>query len=162
MLRGVLVRLLEEHGTGLPHIRAVYYDPYRECQNERLEIRAISLLVRPLTHGNQGKGQLCQPQTYAESGDDFSRCDLFSMVAWDHVSWPGNDFYRGTRATDDGVKAAATSSMAMMTGAAGRYNRQTCTYDPPAQFRDWAAVVQARGVKLQVKGNCEVWGIDDS
>ena len=37
--------------------------------------------------------------------------DLFSVVAWDHVSWPGNDFYAGQRKTDDGVKAAATTAM---------------------------------------------------
>jgi len=40
---------------------------------------------------------------------------------WDHVSWPGNDFYGGSRSTDDGVKAAATDSMAALTGVEGRY-----------------------------------------
>ncbi len=28
------------------------------------------------------------------------------VVAWDPVPWPGKDFYRNARATDDGVKAA--------------------------------------------------------
>ena len=161
VLLAVLVRLLEEHGAGLSNIRAVYYDPYRECENERLEIGGISLQVRPLAQGNAGKGQLCRPQAYEQSGDDFSGCDLFSLVAWDHVSWPGNDFYRGARVTDDGVKAAATDSMAVITGVSGGYSPQTYTYDPPAPFRDWAAVVEARGVQLKVQGNCDVCGIDD-
>lgn len=52
--------------------------------------------------GDAGKPQLCPPQRYAEHGDDFSHCQRFSVVAWDHVSWPGNDFYGGARATDDG------------------------------------------------------------
>ena len=46
-------------------------------------------------------------------------CELYSMVAWDHVSRPGNDFFGGARATDDGVKAAATDSMRTLTGIAG-------------------------------------------
>ncbi|MCZ6659071.1 MAG: hypothetical protein O7C67_17420 [Gammaproteobacteria bacterium] len=28
------------------------------------------------------------------------------VVVWDPVPWPGKDFYRNARATDDGVKAA--------------------------------------------------------
>ena len=35
-------------------------------------------------------------------------------MAWDYVSWPGNDFYGDLRNTDDGVKAAATNSMEVM------------------------------------------------
>ena len=66
------------------------------------------------------------------------------MVAWDHVSWPGNDYWIGAasslaicdaftrgmhmmltmigpvrpgkRCTDDGVKAAATDTMRALTG----------------------------------------------
>ena len=108
-LKQMLHRLLVEHGAALSHIRAVYYDPYQECQNERWAIEGIDFLVRPLTHGNETKPQLCQPTAYEEAGDDFSACELVSVVAWDHVSWPGNDFYQGARATDDGVKAAATN-----------------------------------------------------
>jgi hypothetical protein len=152
-LRDTLVRLLENHAAHLPQIRAVYYDPYRECQNERLEIGQLSFLVRPLTQGNAGKAQLCPPLTYQESGDDFSRCQLFSFVAWDHVSWPGNDFYLGSRATDDGVKAAATSSMAAMTGVDGTYNPHTHTYDPPPGYRNWNAVVQRAGLQIRVRDN---------
>src|SRR5262249_44771579 len=42
-------------------------------------------------------------------------------VAWDHVSWPGNDFLGGSRATDDGVKAAASNSMSALAGVEGKY-----------------------------------------
>ena len=112
-----------------PHIKAIYYDPYQECANARTEIGHISFLVRPLTHGNDDKPQLCPPAQYEERAGEFADCDLFSLVAWDHVSWPGNDFYIGSRATDDGVKAAATDTMRVMTGVAGRYNRLTYQYE---------------------------------
>jgi len=63
-------------------------------------------------------------------------------VAWDHVSWPGNDFFIGSRATDDGVKAAATSSMAVLTGVAGEYDPMQAKYQPPPPYRNWEAVVE--------------------
>jgi hypothetical protein len=109
-LKMVLERFLTLHGASFPQIKAVYFDPYSQCSNSRQEIHGISLMVRPLLQGNAGKSQLCQPSAYAEASDDFSDCILFSIVAWDHVSWPGNDYFGGSRCTDDGVKAAATSS----------------------------------------------------
>jgi hypothetical protein len=152
-LRDTLVQFLENYAAYFPHIQAVYYDPYQECQNERLEIGHISFFVRPLAQGNAGKSQLCLPQAYQESGDDFSYCMLFSFVAWDHVSWPGNDFYRGARATDDGVKAAATSSMATITSVEGTYNPHTHTYDPPQGYRNWNELVLEAEIQIEVHDN---------
>jgi hypothetical protein len=144
-LQAVLERLLTEHGASLPNLRAVYFDPYSECDNARREIHGISYLVRPLTApGNQKRSQLCRPAAYSERGDDFSDCTLYSIVAWDHVSWPGNDFYAGARATDDGVKAAATSSMTALTGLQGQYDPARGKYQPPPPYRDWGEAVEAR------------------
>lgn len=152
-LRKTLIKFLENHSRNFSSIRAVYYDPYQECNNERHEIGDISLFVRPLTKGNAGKSQLCKPQEYEDIGDDFSNCELFSFVAWDHVSWPGNDYYVGSRATDDGVKAAATNSMAVMTGVEGTYSKQTNTYDPPREYRNWKDVVLKKQIQIQAKDN---------
>jgi len=77
-------------------------------------------------------------------------------VAWDHVSWPGNDFYIGSRATDDGVKAAATNSMAMITGIEGYYNTQTNMYQPPNAYKNWEDVVRKEQIQLNVKDNLVV------
>lgn len=153
LLKDVLVDLLEKYGDQFPNIQAVYYDPYQECTNERLEIQGISLMVRPLTKGNAGKSQLAQLSTFEETSDDFSNCLLFSVVAWDHVSWPGNDFYINSRATDDGVKAAATSSMYAMTGIKGGYNTKTYTYVPPAPYQNWDEVITKKQLNLSLKEN---------
>ena len=75
-------------------------------------------------------------------------CDLSSIVAWDHVSWPGNDFFGGCHCTDDGVKAAATDSMAVLTGVEGHYDSTRGAYMPPATYRTWADVVEANGLRL--------------
>lgn len=153
LLKRVLVDLLEKYGNQFSNIQAIYYDPYQECTNERLEIEGISLMVRPLTQGNSGQSQLAQLSVFEETGDDFSNCLLFSVVAWDHVSWPGNDFYINSRATDDGVKAAATNSMYAMTGIEGTYNKQTYTYQPPAPYQNWNEVIVKNQLNLRLKGN---------
>jgi hypothetical protein len=147
-LQAVLERFLEKHGASFPHLKAVYYDPFAECANSRREIHGISFMVRPLLQGNDAKSQLCPPHAYAEAGDDFSGCVLSSIVAWDHVSWPGNDFFGGSRCTDDGVKAAATDSMAVLTGFEGRYDPHRGAYLPPAPYRTWGDVVRQNGLRL--------------
>lgn len=152
-LQATLQRFLAEYGAAFPNVKAVYFDPYSECEDARVEIEGISLMVRPLQRsGHRGKSQLCQPAEYAEQGDDFSGCTLYSLVAWDHVSWPGNDFFAGSRATDDGVKAAATNSMAELTGIEGQYDAGRGKYQPPEPYRVWQEVVddgmRTRGLRL--------------
>lgn len=94
--------------------------------------------------------------TYAEPGDDFSDCELVSVVAWDHVSWPGNDFYVGSRATDDGVKGAATDVTAVLTNIPGTYNPQTYQYEPPYPYRTWNDVIQQNKIELDVVANLSI------
>lgn len=156
-LKNVLMRFLENHGLEFSNIKTLYYDPYRECDNERCVIHDISLLIRPLTKGNGQKPQLCKPNEYEEEGDNFADCEMFSVVAWDHVSWPGNDFYIGSRTTDDGVKAAATNSMAVITGVNGTYNPQRHEYLPPSEYLNWREVIVKNKVQLEVKQNLLVF-----
>jgi hypothetical protein len=155
-LREALAQLLHRHHPLLTNIKAVYFDPYSECDNNRHSIGHIEYLVRPLAKGNTSKPQLCPPRQYEEPGDDFSDCDLFSFVAWDHVSWPGNDFYGGHRATDDGVKAAATDSMAQLTGFEGHYQVASNRYLPPEEYETWEDVVLANGLKLRAAQTMQV------
>jgi hypothetical protein len=144
-LQAVLERFLTQHGESFSNIKGVYFDPYSQCSNSRQEIHGISLMVRPLLQDNAGKSQLCPPSDYAEVGDHFSD---FSIVAWDHVSWPGNDFFGGSRCTDDGVKAAATNSMAVLTGIEGHYDPHRGAYLPPEPYRTWEEVVRQNGLRL--------------
>jgi hypothetical protein len=156
-LRDMLIVFLKKHSDLFSCIRVVYFDPYDECSNERIEIDHISFMVRPLLKDNKHKPQLCRPVDYEDEGDDFSRCSLFSLVAWDHVSWPGNDFYAGARFTDDGVKAAATDSMFRITGIEGGYDIERKVYLPPVGFETWENVVIENGIEIEVDGNLVVF-----
>ena len=153
-LKDVLRQILENHGKMLANIKAVYFDPYSECTNERCCIHGIHYMVRPFNQGNQEKPQLCLPTRYQEQPeDDFSDCEFFSFVAWDHVAWPGNDFLRGTRNTDDGVKAAATDTMRVMTGYEGDYDPSSNKYCPPLGYQNWEEVIVKNRIQLKVVEN---------
>jgi hypothetical protein len=147
-LLDALTALLERHAERLPKIRVIYYDPYVECSNQNHEFGSLSLRVRPFLQGNALKPQLCPPPHYAEAGEDLSNCRLYSLVAWDHVSWPGNDYWAGARVTDDGVKAAATDLMRVITGVTGYYDPKAFCYRPPSPYATWEALVQDKGTRL--------------
>lgn len=152
-LNEALQAMLEKHGETLPHIAGIYFDPFAECGNQQKDIHGIKYRVRPATQ-NPGKSQLCAPAAYAESGDDFSGCKLYKIVAWDHASYPGNDFFGNSRMTDDGVSAAATNSMECVTGIRGYYAGGQ--YAPPRGYESWDDVVSDNGIRLIAKDNVKV------
>jgi len=158
LLRAALYRFLNKHGQSFSDIKAVYYDPYNECEDETRTLSGIRFIVRPLIPNNENKSQLSRIDVLTpEFGDEYSDCELYSFVAWDHVSWPGNDYYLGDRATDDGVKAAATDTMFVMTGIKGRYSKDQKRYVPPPDFTNWIEVVNQNSITLRVADNVLVY-----
>ena len=152
-----LVHLMETHGQNFRGIKAVYYDPYNEGINETRIIHDIPFIVRPLMENNQEKSQLCAPSFLGQdTAGNFDDCELYSLVAWDHVSWPGNDYYLGARITDDGVKAAATDTMKVMTGVEGYYSEDIYKYLPPHPYRNWEDVVAKNNLKIQTENNVHI------
>jgi hypothetical protein len=148
--------MLEKHSGNLGNIAAIHYDSFAECTNEQRNYGNIKYRVRPQLKGNQGKTQLSDPTAYQEPGDDFSKCKLYKVVAWDHVSLPGNDFFIGRRHTDDGVAAAATNSMEGITGVTGHYDKATGKYLPPKAYNTWEEVANKQGVHLKVQNNIKI------
>lgn len=148
-----LQNLLEKHGDSLPHIGAVYFDPFAECGNFRKDFHGIDYRVRPATQ-NPGRPQLSAPEEFQEAGDDFSGHRLYKIVAWDHASLPGNDFFAGARQTDDGVSAAASDSMKTMTGISGTYANGH--YAPPAGYATWEEVADDKSIHLLARGNVKI------
>jgi hypothetical protein len=145
-LERALLRFLEKHGAEFANIRTVIFGTYDECQSGRTVRGGIDFRVSRLTMG--GKPHLSRPEVHAEDDADregLAACRLFSLVAWDHVSWPGNDYFGGSRCTDDGVKSAATDSMAKLTGVSGSYSAARTAYLPPAPHATWGQLVRELG-----------------
>ena len=159
-LRDAIASILRRHAESLTGIRAVWFDPYSECDNEEVQVGHLKLYVRPLLRNKPGLPQLSRSDAFARAAGDpaLAECDLYSVVAWDHVSWPGNDFFAGARSTDDGVKAAATDSMFALTGFRGHYNASTNAYDPPADVRTWEELVLRNDLRLHATSNVVVVG----
>ena len=148
LLDEALAQVLESLASELPHIELVHYDPYSQGEIATRRFDALKFVTRPLQKGVDARPQLRPPQEFAlVEGDNAYR--LYSLVAWDHVSWPGNDFYVGARSTDDGVKAAATSTMYEMTGFEGWYSPRGCGYRPMGPYRTWEEVVLQNGLRLK-------------
>jgi hypothetical protein len=113
-----LQQTLIEHSDKLKNIRGVVFDPNGEKNDDVTEtIDHIKFLTK---NGNFGKisSQLCSPEQYHPS---FKGCALSTLVAADSKSLPGNDLWKGSRATDEGVKAAASNLMQVLTGLVNCY-----------------------------------------
>lgn len=154
-LHRALESLLERHGQNLSNISCVYFDSYSQLENTSRKIHNIQYRVRPYALSNDNRRtQLSKPVNFQEKGDDFSKCTLYKIVAWDHVSLPGNDYFAGSRSTDDGVSAAATNSMEIITGIKGNYANGL--YRPPTKYRTWEQVAADNGTKLFGSNNVYV------
>lgn len=146
-LGNALRTILSRHGDKLTHIAGLYYDPFKNTEPKNWptheEIHGVDFIINPLKANKNPRKQLCSPKQY---GDKYKDCVFFSFVAWDHFSWPGNDYYDGVRSTDDGVKAAATNVMQLTTGKPGEYSKEKRRFmikgDPLGTWRSIAKKTQ--------------------
>jgi len=153
----VLKQILQKHGAEWPGIHVVYFDVFGESAPTREIIKGSSItyiVQQSGKNGSDSRNQLCPPQDYEGAaggeGDDFSQCYLFSFVALDHVSWPGYDYWDGSRETDDGAKGSATDSMYRVTGVEGRYDAKRNKYVPPDTYASWSAVLKTKNIRLDL------------
>ncbi len=149
LLAECLHEFLASQAERWPSLRLVHFDPHHGLEAASWRIGDdLVYRIRPLC-GAGGHPQLSRVEVLDEDAGRLSGCHLFSLVAWDHVSWPGNDFYGGSRNTDDGVKAAATDSMYRMTGVRGQYDPHRYQYRPPQGYGTWGELVRHRGIRLR-------------
>ncbi len=82
------------------------YSPYQASSREVEEVEGIRMI-----RWVNGPSLLASAQ---DIDPEFADTYMAKLVAWDHFSWPGNDFFANARQTDDGVSAAATNSMEVL------------------------------------------------
>ena len=116
--------ILEKHRDRLTKIAMVYHYAYGPYESDLKYEEEISQTLRFVQWRN-GPSMLSRPSVIDSAFHDGT--PLYKFVAWDHFSWPGNDFFANSRQTDDGVSAAATSTMASLltqpVGITYRYER---------------------------------------
>lgn len=153
-LDAAIVRILREEGESLNHIACVRFDPYLNLRDSERKIHGIDYRVRPFLKSMFPRPQLSEIRRLEEEKGEFDKCILSSVVAWDPVSWPGNDFYSGNRSTDDGVKGAATSLMLETTGLKGAYNARLNGYYPEKDEEStWFSLIRKNNIKLLTRNH---------
>lgn len=140
--RVALEHVLNKHKDKLQQIDIVHYDPYEGDKENTSKIGHINYRVRP-SKDVTTTGQLAYPE-----GSAAETHTLTSFVAWDQFSWPGNDYWPGDRTTDDGVKAASTDSMDVITGVQGTYNPNNGSYEPPKEYNNWQHLVKYKQLQF--------------
>lgn len=149
-----LKRILKNFSAQLPNISLVYFAEHADDQKNNDTFKFDHIKYRRVSSGltRAYKPLLETPKAYESllnGGEDFSNHLLFAFVAWDHVSFPGNDFYRMSRWTDDGVKAAATSSMSsILNEAPGKYDPQLHKFIPLTKGKTWESVAIESNIRL--------------
>jgi hypothetical protein len=125
-IRGALPKALQSifknHADALDRVSVVNYDPFlpngtkgqETLSIERSSGENLNFMIRPLQDLPQA--QKASQLEFPKDGADYNNGDfrLVKIVAWDHFSYPGNDIWRDSRATDDGVTAASTNTFEAM------------------------------------------------
>lgn len=156
-LKNAIRVLLESEPDRFNNISCIRLDTHATLTNTAETIHGIEFRVRPLIKGNDGTPQLADLERLEENPGEFTDHILSSVVAWDPVSWPGNDFYAGNRTTDDGVKAAATNVIERITGIAGIYSEKDHSFVPKDYPDDtWETIIRKQGLSLYTEGLCIV------
>lgn len=115
----VLINLIHAHHDKFQNISGIYFG-----SNENKNLQKIKH-IDIITKNGKDTPQLCHPEEYGKAYID---CKLVKIVAWDHLSYPGNDYWDGTRNTDDGIGGAATKVFSDITGMTGLYHKQEKRY----------------------------------
>lgn len=153
--------IVDTHRMQLSNIKGIYYDGLSSEDAEyTFKADATTVMMR---HRKEDLPQLSDPEEFRA---DFKGCEMASLVAADPVAWPGNDllgtytklndgkevFRSGSRNTDEGAKAGATTVMEVMTGVKGSYSErvigETPRYNPPDGSRSWGQVIKANNHQL--------------
>jgi hypothetical protein len=143
----ILKEIINENKANLPHISGYLCAPEPGMARSVDNGPPTIILDDPFR-----TNLLSHPASY---GEQFKDCKLYKVVAWDHVSWPGNDFYEyNTRNTDDGVSAAATNTIGILTGIQGTYKNGK--YMPPEGYRDWQSLIKDKQLNLTSAGRLNI------
>lgn len=141
----ILKKLLKKYAAQLPNISLVYYGQRfypEQPENEVDNIGGIKYMRVSFT-AKKYLNFLEYPEKF---GKEYKDHVLFAFADGDPLSFPGNFFFdNNARATDEGIKAASTSSMTSLLGVEGEYDKQLMKYLPLSE--SWNDIAHRTHIK---------------
>jgi hypothetical protein len=144
----MLQRISEENQSDLQNIKAIVFDPNFEdaVENQRMEIGGISLISHA-GHFGADNSQLRHPSFH---GDEFETSTLVKIVAGDHLSYPGNDWAKLSRWSDEGTIGASTDLYQKITGVEGHYDLDRDGFVPTDDDRTWEEIILQENIDFDI------------
>lgn len=146
-----LKTLITKYVSKLPNIKKVYIDTFAAIlEPSKTPIEHIEFKINPSLCNNNPIPLLSKPESHFPGNN--GNYKLYKIVAWDHASWPGNDFFHNARSTDDGVSAASTNLMTKLSGIEGQYDKTSNKYLPKDNNhgKRWINFFKENHIKLQI------------
>ena len=124
--------IIDNHGQSLTHIGRIEFST--------LSTESETSIANIQLHQGQNFPGLNIPPGKGEMS--------FRIVAWDPLSWPGNEYYTGSqRSSDDPVSILSTNVLQILTEQAGIYNNEVCRFQMAdgSEYYDNADVLKKIG-----------------
>lgn len=140
---------LAKHAAQLKGLAGVVFDGYTGTPNTTATIGHIKYAAN--ANSAQGRPLMSQSSVFAtELGlPPSDPITLSRLVAWDHFSFPGNDYWSSNnRATDDGVCGGSTDTCSIITGQPGHYDGARKLYLSD-QGPDWGQVARMKSILMK-------------
>jgi hypothetical protein len=152
-----LQEILKEHADKLPHVKGIYLQKTVVFSEQKLEkftcgkkgSHEIQLLV------GKDKPQLLTPNEY---GDEFANCDLFSIVHFNPLDWPGKTFLMNRRENDSDNKLLSTNCFQVL---AGIPISQKTVGARPSSGCSWDYAFEQHPINFILVQNTEVVSLQD-
>lgn len=132
-LGNIYREIIAENKDRLKNIKGIIYDKFDLPVSEPIVIpdSNIKFIEEACSNDNGkqriGPGQLALPE---EHDKDFKECKVYTVVAGDHVAFPGNDMYINSCRTHEGGVGARTNLLGVITGIEGEYIEQKAKFLP--------------------------------
>ena len=132
-LGNIYREIIAENKDKLKNIKGIIYDKFDPPVSEPIVISGSNIkFIEEACSNDKGKqrigsGQLALPEEHDKA---FKGCKLYTVIAGDHVAFPGNDMYLNSCHTHEGGIGARTNLLGVITGIEGEYIEQEAKFLP--------------------------------
>lgn len=122
-----MTNIIKKNKAHLPHIKAVVITGFNDSQ---AQVNNTTIYTTKDSVGLYPQGEY----------QGLEKCKVYTGIAGDHLSFPGNDGYAGSPATHEGGTCTRTNVYEKITGVEGNFVPSRTLYIPPQKYNYWLDV----------------------